>query len=75
MGLRMKTLRFLEYAEKFAIQQAGDHEKLIQRRGSSKKGAWTVCRFKGGGLDKKEEGGTFEGVDTPMHTMRDVPIR
>ena len=30
-------------------------------------GAWTVCKFKGG-LDKKE-GGVFEGVDTPMHTM------
>ena len=35
-----------------------------------KKGAWTVCRFKGE-LGKKEGGGLFEeGVDTPMHTMR-----
>ena len=37
-----------------------------------KKGAWTVCRFKGG-LGKKEGDGIFEGggggVDTPMHTM------
>ena len=32
-------------------------------------GVWTVCRFKGGGLGKKEEGGIFEGVDTPMHSM------
>ena len=35
-----------------------------------KRGAWTVCKFKGG-LGKKEGGGVFEGgVDTPMHTMR-----
>ena len=35
-----------------------------------KRGAWTVCRFKGGGLGKKDEGGVFEGgVDTPMHSM------
>ena len=32
---------------------------------------WTVCRFKGGGLSKKERrrGAVFEGVDTSMHTM------
>ena len=30
--------------------------------GLPKRGAWTVCRFKGG-LSKKE------GVDTPMHTI------
>ena len=36
-----------------------------------KRGAWTVCRFKGG-LGKKEAGGVFEGEgegDTLMHTM------
>ena len=32
--------------------------------------AWTVLRFKGGGLSKKENGGTFEGGGgTPMDTM------
>ena len=33
-------------------------------------GAWTVCWFKGGDLDKKEGSGVFEGaVDIPMPTM------
>ena len=27
----------------------GVHEKPIQRRDCPKRGAWTVCRFKGGG--------------------------
>ena len=40
--------------------------------GLSKKGAWTVCRFKGGGLGKKEGGSVFEGeVDIPMHTTHE----
>ena len=43
--------------------------------GLSKRGIWTVWRFKGGGeggLGKKEGGGeVFEGrIDTPMHTMK-----
>ena len=42
----------------------GVHEKPIYSGGLPKKGAWTVCRFKGGGLSKKKG-----GVDTPMHTM------
>ena len=33
--------------------------------------AWTVCRFRGGGLGKKEGGGGFlKRVDTPMPTMK-----
>ena len=34
-----------------------------QYRGGNclKRGAWTVCRFKGGGLGKKERGGVFDG--------------
>ena len=33
-------------------------------------GAWTVCRFKGGGgLDKKDGGDSRGRVDTPMHNM------
>ena len=42
-----------------------------------KRGAWTVCRFKGG-FGKKEGGGVFEGervVDTSMHTMRCMETR
>ena len=31
-----------------------------------KRGAWTVCRFKGEGGAWQERGG---GGDTPMHTM------
>ena len=33
--------------------------------------AWTVCRFKGGGLSKKERRRRvlLRGVDTPMHTI------
>ena len=45
-------------------------------RGLPKKGgegAWTVCRFRGGGAWQKKRGGIFEGgglgVDTPMHSM------
>ena len=41
-----------------------------------KRGAWTVCRFKGGGgregAWQKRGGGVFEGVDTPMHTMDEI---
>ena len=35
--------------------------------GLLKKGAWIVCRFKGG--FGKKEGGVFKGVDTSMYTM------
>ena len=41
------------------------------RGGLSKKGAWTVCRFKGGGLGKKERVVILKGgVDIPIHTMK-----
>ena len=42
----------------------GVHEKPIYRGELPKKGAWTVCRFKGR-LGTKEG----KGVDTSMHTM------
>ena len=50
------------------------HEKPIYRGDCLKRGPWTVCRFKGGRLGKKEGGGVFEewGVDTPMDTMQDI---
>ena len=39
-----------------------------------KREAWTVCRFKGGGLGKKQGCGVLGGVggaggNTPMHTI------
>ena len=39
-----------------------------------KRGAWTVCRFKGGGggLARKRGVVFLRGVDTPMHTMDQV---
>ena len=52
----------------------GGSQKTDIEGGIAKKkglrGAWAVCRFRGG-LSKKEGGGVFEGrgVDTPMHTM------
>ena len=37
--------------------------------------AWTVLRFKGGGLSKKENGGTFEGGGDPSgHYVSSRPI-
>ena len=35
-----------------------------------KRGAWKVCRFKGGGGLSKKEGG--RRVDTPMHKMKKI---
>ena len=32
----------------WAFKGGGVHETPIQREGLPKKGAWTVCRFKGG---------------------------
>ena len=37
--------------------------------GLPKRGAWTVCRFKGG-LARKRGVVFLRGVDTPMNTMR-----
>ena len=37
---------------------------------AQKKGAWTVCRFKGGVAEKRSDGiFVGGGVDTPIHTM------
>ena len=38
-------------------------------------GAWTVCRFKGGELGKKEGGGVFEGALIPQCTLCLVNLR
>ena len=47
----------------------GIHEKPISMGDCLKRGTWTVCRFKGGGLGKKEGRMFLKGVDTPMQTM------
>ena len=39
----------------------GGHEKTIYRGNCLKREAWSVCKFKGGGLAKKEVDGVFEG--------------
>ena len=44
---------------------------------AQKRGAWAVCRFKGG-LGKKKGGVVFlrgGGGDTPMHTMGRMPLK
>ena len=39
----------------------GEHEKPIYRGDGLKRGAWIVCRFKGGGDSVKNSGVVFEG--------------
>ena len=62
MGLRAKILVLWGFPEKsfFLMGGGGIHKKPICRGNCLKRGAWAVCRFKGG-LGKKEEGGFFEG--------------
>ena len=69
MVLRTKNFNILGVQWKIQLL-GGDLEKQIYRGRLPKKGggAWAVCWFKGG-LNKKERGGVFEGVDTPMPTM------
>ena len=48
----------------------GVHWKTNIEGGLPKRGAWTVCWFKGGGACQEREGWCFWGwVDTPMHAM------
>ena len=45
-------------------------KKQYRGRGLSKKGGWTVCRFKGGGAWQEREGNAFEGKRWySKHTM------
>ena len=41
--------------------ERGVHKKPLYREDCLKRGALTICRFKGGGLGQKENGGIFEG--------------
>ena len=49
----------------------GSRKANIERGDGLDRGAWTICRFKWGGLGRKT-GGVFEGVGgggIPVHTM------
>ena len=52
MGLRMKNC-IMGFTEKSDFQGVSKNQYVGG-------GNWAVCRFKGGGLGKKEEGGVFE---------------
>ena len=59
MGLTMKNFYIIGVYWKIIFLR-GFHEKpLYIRENCLKRGAWRVCRFKGG-LAKKREGGVFE---------------
>ena len=66
MVLRMiNFLIFWGFTEKFNFQGGSPKTNIEEGRDCLKReDTWTVCRFKGGGLGKKEG-----GVDTPMPTM------
>ena len=64
MGLRMKNFNILGiHCNIWLLGGGGVHENQYRGEDCLKRGAWTVCRFKGG-LGKKEG-----GLDTPVHTM------
>ena len=44
-------------------------QKTNKEEGLPKRGAWKVCRFKGGGMSRKRGWCFLRGIDTPMHTM------
>ena len=60
MGLRMKNLNILSAHWKIRLLEGGVHKKPIEGGGGGeggrlpKKGAWTVCRFKGGAWQERE---------------------
>ena len=47
----------------------GGPRKTIYRGNCLKRGTWTVCRFRGRGLDEKEGVVFLRSVNTPMHIM------
>ena len=56
MGLRMKTLIFFVFTEKSDVYGVEFMKNHYRGGDCLKRGAWTVCRFKGG-LGKKGFGG------------------
>ena len=74
MGLRMKNFNIMGSSLKNSIFTGGGGFRQTNIYGGyclNRGRAWTVSRFKEGGLGKKEGDGVFEewGVDTLMHTM------
>ena len=72
MVLRMKNFDLFGFHWKMWVLGGGGFTKNQCRGGFPKKGggAWTVCRFKGGGITRKRVV-FLRGVDTPMHTNYD----
>ena len=71
MRWTMKNFTILGLHGKIRVLGRGVHEKPIYRGDCLKReGAWTVCRFKGGGAWQERGGGCFwQGVETPMRTL------
>ena len=71
MVLRMKNFNILGVRWKIWLLGGDVHEKQYRGGGLPKKGAWTVCQFKGE-LGKREGVVFLSGVDNSMNTMRVV---
>ena len=70
MALRMKNFNILDIHWKIRLLVGCSRKTNIEGGGlpNWKRGAWTVCWFKGGLVRKR--GGTFEGgFDNPMYTI------
>ena len=65
MGLTMKNFNILGVHWKIWFLGGGLTKNQYRGDELPKKGAWTVCRFKGG-LGKKDGGGVFEGGLIPQ---------
>ena len=63
MGLRMKHFNIMGVYRKiqFLVGGGGSHKTNTQGGGElPKKGAWSVCRFKGWGTGQKRGSGVFQ---------------
>ena len=68
MALRMKNFNIFRVHWKIRLLGEGSRKINLEGGGLHKKGAWTVCWFKGG-LGKKEGSGIFEGGLIPQCTL------
>ena len=55
LNLEILTKNLVTFKRWDEVKDSGSHEKLIYRRELPKKGAWTVCRLKGRGGQKRGE--------------------
>ena len=70
MVLRMKNFNILGVHWKIRLLGVGGSRKTNVEGGLPKKGALVSLPIYGGDLARKREGGgVWGGVDTPMHTM------